>query len=230
MFGLCAVATLLMPSVALADAHVVSKPVVSAQKVVSNGVTYHTVKAGESLWSIARKYGVSVKTLERLNHLTDHSTLRIGQRLVIHYGAQSTSSSKKLAGRAETSVDDSSGAVFGMQIVQYAAQFLGAPYRYGGRSPSGFDCSGLVQFTFGHFGISLARDSYSQATEGVPVSRDQLQPGDLVFFNTYGPGASHVGIYAGGGRFINAASSRVQYDSLYDAYWSNHFLFGRRVR
>jgi cell wall-associated NlpC family hydrolase len=90
---------------------------------------------------------------------------------------------------------------FGHRIVAYARHFLGIPYSWGGVSPStGFDCSGLVRFVYGHFGVVLPHSSFGDLTLGRRVLRRWLKPGDLVFFS----GASHVGIYVGGGRFIDA--------------------------
>jgi cell wall-associated NlpC family hydrolase len=85
-------------------------------------------------------------------------------------------------------------------VVGIAMRYLGTPYRWGGASPSGFDCSGLVMYVYAQVGVSLPHSSYSQYGMGSPVSRDQLQPGDLVFFD----GLGHVGIYVGGGSFIHA--------------------------
>jgi peptidoglycan DL-endopeptidase CwlO len=85
-------------------------------------------------------------------------------------------------------------------VVGIAMQYLGVPYRWGGASPSGFDCSGLVMYVYAQVGVSLPHSSYAQYGMGSPVSRDQLQPGDLVFFD----GLGHVGIYVGGGNFIHA--------------------------
>jgi cell wall-associated NlpC family hydrolase len=90
---------------------------------------------------------------------------------------------------------------FGHRVVDYARHFLGIRYSWGGTSPStGFDCSGLVRFVYSHFGIALPHSSYGDLTLGSRVSRRWLRPGDLVFF----AGASHVGIYVGSGRFIDA--------------------------
>jgi len=85
-------------------------------------------------------------------------------------------------------------------VVSIAMHYLGTPYVWGGASPSGFDCSGLVMYVFAQVGVSLPHSSYAQYGMGSPVSRDQLQPGDLVFFD----GLGHVGIYVGGGSFIHA--------------------------
>jgi len=90
---------------------------------------------------------------------------------------------------------------FGQEIVAYAKNFLGVPYVWGGESPGGFDCSGLVAYVFGHFGISLPHLASAQQVAGAGVSLSGLSPGDLVFF---GYPAYHVGIYIGGGEMIDA--------------------------
>ena len=93
---------------------------------------------------------------------------------------------------------------FGDRIVMYARHFLGVRYSWGGISPrTGFDCSGLVRFVYGHFGIVLPHSSFADLSHGRRITRRSLRPGDLVFF----AGASHVGIYIGGGRFIHAPHS-----------------------
>lgn len=89
------------------------------------------------------------------------------------------------------------------QVVQYAKKFLGRPYAWGGNGPDRFDCSGLVKYVYGHFNINLPRTSEQQVNCGTHVSRNNLRPGDLVFFRS----AGHVGIYIGNNEYIHAPST-----------------------
>jgi cell wall-associated NlpC family hydrolase len=115
--------------------------------------------------------------------------------------------------------------------VQAALALRGTPYRNGGSDPSGFDCSGFTQYVFAGFGISLPRETKEQYREGKKVRLGGQQPGDLIFFSTVAPGASHVGIALGGDAFVHAPSSRgvVRVESLSAAYWSKRFLGIRRL-
>ena len=121
----------------------------------------------------------------------------------------------------------------GSSIVSIAQQYLGVPYVYGGSSASGFDCSGFTMYVFAQVGIKLPHGATSQLSYGTEVSRSDLQPGDLVFFQDYGYTASHVGIYIGGDQFIHASSSYynghcVVITSLSETYYNNHYLTARR--
>ena len=122
------------------------------------------------------------------------------------------------------------GNVASAKILKTAAQYRGVRYVFGGTTPSGFDCSGYVQFVFARHGIRLTRTADTQAREGKYVSRKALIPGDLVFFTTYEPGASHVGIYAGNNKFWNATSSRgIMLSDLTDSYWGPRYYTARRI-
>jgi len=116
------------------------------------------------------------------------------------------------------------------EIVKNAQSLQGVPYVFGGTSRNGFDCSGFTQYVFKGSGINLPRTSYSQFDAGTAVKKDQLQPGDLVFFSTYSKGASHVGIYIGGGSFVHASNSGVKTTSLSDSYYSARYVGARRVQ
>lgn len=118
-------------------------------------------------------------------------------------------------------------------MVERALSWLGVRYRFGGQDEKkGVDCAGLVRRVFGSFAIDLPRTAAAQFKQGCIVERDELQPGDLVFFrNTYKKGISHVGIYIGNGEFVHAASRRrsVVVDRLETPYFSKHFAGGRRI-
>ena len=112
-----------------------------------------------------------------------------------------------------------------------ASKYVGVRYSYGGTSTKGFDCSGYVRHVFSELGKSLPRSSSAMYGEGESVKKSDLQPGDLVFFNTSGRGVSHVGIYIGSGKFIHASTSKgVIKTSLNDKYyWGNKYVGAKRV-
>lgn len=119
----------------------------------------------------------------------------------------------------------------GHEIVQRAADYLGTPYRIGGTTSHGLDCSGLTFTVYRAFGIQLPRSSRDQARVGDPVPRDDLAVGDLVFFGRGSSSISHVGIYAGDGEFIHASTRArsVRFDRLDNKYFSNRYVTARRV-
>lgn len=127
---------------------------------------------------------------------------------------------------------NATGSELGRKLVSGAQQFLGVPYVYGGASPSGFDCSGLVYYLLKKEGYSPYRTASDQYKMGTYVAKEDLQPGDLVFFqNTAGYGISHVGIYVGGGKFIHSprTGSVVSYADLNSTYYTNHYYGARRI-
>jgi cell wall-associated NlpC family hydrolase len=124
------------------------------------------------------------------------------------------------------------GAASGYALSGTALSLRGAPYRNGGIDPvSGFDCSGFVKYVYQQHGVSMPREVREQFRVGKNVDRDQLEPGDLVFFSTVAPGASHVGIVIGGDQFVHAPSERgvVRVESLSQQYWSSRFIGAKRV-
>jgi cell wall-associated NlpC family hydrolase len=112
-----------------------------------------------------------------------------------------------------------------------ALSLRGAPYRSGGEDPNGFDCSGFVQYVYHQHGVPMPREVRAQFRVGKTVDRDRLAPGDLVFFSTVAPGASHVGIVIGGDQFVHAPSERgvVRVENLSSEYWSARYIGAKRV-
>lgn len=115
-------------------------------------------------------------------------------------------------------------------IVNKAFEFLGKPYVYGASGPKAFDCSGFTMYVYGAYGVSLPHYTVSQSKMGQAVSRDSLQAGDLLFFNTEGF-ISHVGIYIGGGQFIHASSGskKVTVSDLGSGYYNTRYVGARRL-
>src|SRR5438445_8227298 len=115
----------------------------------------------------------------------------------------------------------------GQTVVALAKRHVGAPYRWGGSSPSGFDCSGFVRYVYAQVGVSLPHNAAQQYRLGTPVTRESLEPGDLVFFDRL----RHTGIYVGEGRFIHARQTglRVSIASLDDGWYASHWVGARRL-
>lgn len=117
------------------------------------------------------------------------------------------------------------------RVAQTAKKYLGVPYVWGGKTPSGFDCSGFTSYVLNSNGINTERTAAQQYEQGYWVSKDKLVRGDLVFFSTYKPGPSHVGIYVGNGKFAVASSGqkKIVISDLSNVYFKQHYLGAKRV-
>lgn len=124
-----------------------------------------------------------------------------------------------------------STAGMGYAVAGTALALRGSPYRNGGADPAGFDCSGFVRYVFGQHGVAVPRNVDEQFRAGRRVGPEDLQPGDLVFFDTLGGGPSHVGIAIGGDSFVHAPSTSgvVRVDRLGARYWAPRFVGARRL-
>ena len=146
-------------------------------------------------------------------------------------------SSKKPSGASSsnTSTSSSSTSTSASKVISYAKKLLGKPYVWGAQGPNGFDCSGFTYYVYKNAaGITLPRTSSQQSRYGTAVSKSNLKPGDLVFFDTSGPnngGVTHVGMYIGNGQFIHAASGqgRVVINDLNSSYYVKAYVNARRV-
>ena len=203
------------------------------QLVVSANHTTHTVQAGESLYTIAQAYGVTVDSLRQANSLG--ATLQVGQTLTVNdptknpaqevaaqqqeqQTAQATQQTETQqtetqqtqqvaqAQPAQQQTQVAASSVSGSAIAAYAQSFIGVPYVWGGTTPSGFDCSGLTQYVYAHFGKNIGRNTIAQESAGAHIPVSQAQVGDLLFWGA--PGSTyHVAIYLGGNSFVAAPES-----------------------
>ena len=123
------------------------------------------------------------------------------------------------------------GTADGYALSSTALSLRGAPYRNGGGDPKGFDCSGFVRYVYEQHGVAMPRAVKEQFRVGRTVARDRLEAGDLVFFSTVAPGASHVGIVIGGDQFIHAPSERgvVRVENLSTQYWASRYVGAKRI-
>lgn len=129
-------------------------------------------------------------------------------------------------------ITDSNSSSLRQQIVDFAMQYKGCPYVYGASGPRSFDCSGFTRFVFSHFGYSLHRSAGDQWYDGTAISKGELQPGDLLLFNSGGAKlATHAGLYIGGGKFIHASTSRtgVIISDLYSDYYTRVYAAARNI-
>ena len=175
----------------------------------------YTVKSGDTLSSIARQHGTTYQTIMSNNGLVS-TNLKVGQTLEVDGKKATTATAKPTTTTKHTNV------------VSIAKQYLGVNYRFGGTTPAGFDCSGFVTYVLNKSGKQTYRTTaagfYNKATK---VSNPKV--GDLVFFsNTFKKGISHVGIYIGDGKMINASGSKVNISSIHSGYWKSKFTaYGR---
>lgn len=195
----------------------------------------YTVDKGDNLWKISRRFSVGIEELKRLNQLkTD--TLKPGQKLFLEsWTGQGdvTAVSKRIA--EELSVlSGSPGLQFTdirERLILFSTKMLSIPYRFGGNTFMGIDCSAFVQKVFSLINIELPRTVREQFNLGELITREALEVGDLVFFRTYAPFPSHVGIYLNNDLFIHASpgARKVTVDSLDTPYYVERFIGAKRL-
>ena len=267
---------LLSPSLTLAF--------VLAVCTAASAATTHTIKKGDTLEKIAKKYSVSVKEISRLNNVRDPRRLRIGSVLVIDPGPKTYTVKQgdtigEIAARFKidpdallemNNLDDAETLVAGTKLflespttpplsssltdediqgglekrlsedpemslnkklLVIAELMLNVPYRFGGTSFAGIDCSAFVQKVFKFANIFLPRSAREQFKLGQPIGKSDLAEGDLVFFKTYARFPSHVGIYLGGNRFIHASARTrtVTINNLDLPYYVKRYVGAKRL-
>ncbi|HEX7416379.1 MAG TPA: NlpC/P60 family protein [Smithellaceae bacterium] len=217
---------------------------------------YYTVKNGDTLSGISRKTGVSVKQIMALNNIRPKS-LRLGRKLVLANSTLllengNTESDKDLLHNEDEEDAAKTGELADLEkenqaheellgkwhnaderqlFVKVATGFLGAPYRLGGSSLKGIDCSSFVRKIYQIFDIDLPRNARAQSKVGMSIDREELVEGDLVFFRTRRP-LGHVGIYIGNNEFVHASSRRkvVRIDSMDTPYFQKRFQRAVRIK
>jgi len=218
------------------------KDINKRDRVIRHATT-HRIKSGDTLWSIAKRYGLTISQLRMLNPSIRTKGLKRGMVLQVSKSRAlqlaKLSNKRRVRLRGLLSRYKQRGGSYNSRgsrnVVAYAKRFLGTRYVWGASRPGAFDCSGFTQYVMRHAkGKNIPRVSRRQAYYGRYVSRRNLRPGDLIFFDTskrrrgY---VNHVGIYIGNGKFIHASSGkhRVVITSLNRPFYRSRFMWGRRV-
>lgn len=227
---------------------------------LSSGPVHHVLRKGETLAKVAKKYGTTSAALVELNGIGNARRIKAGTRLLIRSGggdaaddgggdsesmpsglavaevpvlskADRAALIEMAAAEAAEAAKAEADVSLSEKVVDVARKMLDIPYRFGGSSFLGIDCSGYVKKVFNYLDVKLPRSAREQFKEGEVVAKENLAVGDLVFFRTYAKYASHVGIYLGDNTFIHASSGdkKVTVDSMTAPYYVKRFLGARRL-
>lgn len=227
-----------------------------SEEISTQGYKFHAVKEGETLYRISLMYGVPLEELKRINNLQS-DILFVGQKLKIPQVAKLEETPfvlekpKGLEKEKEESLSEKfeksllkkrdyltpamltkeEEKALMQKFIEISSNFADNRYRLGGNGRGYLDCSAFVKLVYEELGIKLPRSSVEQFQVGIPVEKEELLPGDLVFFKTRGNRISHVGIYLGDNRFIHISSSRkrISIDSLDDPYYKKRYAGAKRV-
>ncbi|MEW6003083.1 MAG: LysM peptidoglycan-binding domain-containing protein [Nitrospirota bacterium] len=202
------------------------------------GPRTYIVRKGDSIYKISRRLNIDVEELKTINSL-ETDLIKPGQKILLEPELEGIKKYEAVLSQVRTDEDsekipeseDMSKTGLRERLVLFAKKLLDIPYRFGGNSLIGIDCSAYVQKVYSLIGIDLPRSAREQFDRGRPVDNDELSIGDLVFFRTYASFPSHVGIYLGNNLFIHASSrgKKVTIDSLKTPYYLKRFIGGKRL-
>lgn len=209
------------------------------QKLIvrKTGPKTYTVKKGDNIFRIAKKFDIDADELKNINSL-ETDVVQPGQKILLEHDIEQeepktydTVISQAHVENEMTDITALEGMSMNEKLIAFAKKLLNIPYRFGGNSLLGIDCSGYVKKVYSTIGVNLPRSAREQYSEGDPVDKDELSVGDLVFFRTYASFPSHVGIYLGNNLFIHASSKsrKVTIDSLETPYYFKRFIGAKRV-
>lgn len=217
-------------------AEVEEEPDAAVEDLVVENI-YYSIKKGDTLATIARKNGTSVAEIKRLNHakaikMAPRKSIVIGTRTVPRQESllvQAQNLNKELQIIAESPEIRRLGLTD--RVMLLANKMLNIPYRFGGTTFMGIDCSAFVRTVFSFLNLALPRTAREQFNVGEKIGKDDLQAGDLVFFKTYAKFPSHVGIYIGDNMFIHASSvaKKITIDNITRHYYTKRYIGARRI-
>lgn len=197
---------------------VLKVPSSTTQSEIVTAPKTYTVKSGDSLWQIASKNGLTIQQLKTFNGLTSDNIM-VGQVLKLTSDGTTAPSPAPVVTKT-LNVD---------ALITEGKKYIGTPYVWGGSTPSGFDCSGFLNYVYSKVGVSIPRTV--ETIWGATTSVTTPQPGDIVFYNTSNAGPSHAGIYIGDNKFLHAGSSTgVTITDMNNPYWKARYLGVKKVK
>jgi len=205
----------------------------------SEGPRFHTVRRGDTIWNIAKKFKIDAEELMEINDM-DSPSLKIGQKLYLEeiqpvlanlHNNEILIKNLEAEMQKVSESEEGTEKSFPDKLTLFAKKLLNIPYKFGGNTFLGIDCSAYVKKVYGLLGIDLPRTAREQFNEGEAIDKEELSVGDLVFFRTYASFPSHVGIYLGNNLFIHASShgKKVKVDNLDAPYFVKRFIGAKRL-
>ena len=203
------------------------------------GPRTYTVRKGDNLWQIAKKFDMDADDLMEINEMSSPA-LRVGQKLFLEEKPDVVNADQKYIVMAKNIEDELKKVPESPEfaektpqdkLITFAKKLLNIPYKFGGNTILGIDCSSYVKKVYGLMGVNLPRTAREQFNEGEEIDKEELSVGDLVFFRTYASFPSHVGIYLGNDLFIHASSrgKKVTINNLETPYYTKRFIGAKRL-